>query len=304
MKINVQKRFTLDGHKDCVYSLISGENPDVAYSASGDGMVVAWDLQNPENGRLVAKMKNSVYALAFLTGQNTLLAGQNFEGIHFIDTILQKEVASIELEKNQIFDVKIHEERAYIGSGDGILYVIDLPTRSLVKRVKLSDKSIRTIAINSELKDIAVGLSDNTIRILSLLDLTQKFVINAHKLSVFALQYDYGTNMLISGSRDAHLKRWDPKQNYQLEKSVVAHLYAINSICLSPDGKLFVSGSMDKTIKVWETETMSLLKVIDRSRHAGHTSSVNKVLWTNHENLLISCGDDKNIIVWDLAVNY
>jgi WD40 repeat protein len=61
---------------------------------------------------------------------------------------------------------------------------------------------------------------------------------------------------------------------------------------------------MDKTIKVWETESMTLLKVIDRSRHAGHTNSVNKVLWTNYENLLISCGDDKNIIVWDLAVYY
>jgi len=304
MKINVQKRFTLDGHKDCLYALTDGESPNMVYSASGDGMVVAWDLNNPENGKLVAKMKNSVYALAFLTGQNTLLAGQNFEGIHFIDTNLQMEVASVELEKSQIFDIKIHEGRAYIGSGDGVLYVMDLATRSLIKRVKLSDKSIRTIAIDRELNDIAVGMSDNTIRILSLRDLTQKLVINAHKLSVFTLQYDPLTNMLISGSRDAHLKRWDPEQNYQLEKSVVAHTYAINSICLSPDGKFFVSASMDKTIKVWETETMTLLKVIDRSRYAGHTSSVNKVFWTNHENLLVSCGDDKNIIVWDLSVYY
>ncbi len=304
MKINVEKRFTLDGHKDCLYSLIGGERPEEVYSASGDGMIVAWDLRNPEQGRLVAKMKNSVYAMAYLTGQNTLFAGQNFEGIHFIDTILQKEVASVELEKSQIFDIKIHDGRAYIGSGDGILYVMDLQTRSLVKRVKLSVKSIRAIAINSELNDIAVGLSDNTIRILSLADLTQKVVINAHKLSVFALQYDPHSNMLLSGSRDAHLKRWDPSNNYQLKKSVVAHTYAINSLSLSPDGNLFVSASMDKTIKVWETESMSLLKVIDRSRHAGHTSSVNKVLWTNHENLLISCGDDKNIIVWDLSVYF
>ncbi|MDZ7607729.1 MAG: WD40 repeat domain-containing protein [Cyclobacteriaceae bacterium] len=304
MKINVQKRFTLDGHKDCLYALTSGDRPAVLYSASGDGMVVAWDLQNPENGRLLARMKNSVYALAFLTGQNTLLAGQNFEGIHFIDTIHQKEVASLELEKNQIYDIKIHEDRAYIGTGDGVLYVMDLQTRSLVKRVKLSDKSIRAIAINSGLNDIALGLSDNSIRILSLPDLTQKLVINAHKLSVFALQYDPRTNMLLSASRDAHLKRWDSANNYQLEKSVVAHTYAINTISLSPDGQLFATGSMDKTIKVWDTKTMTLLKVIDRSRHAGHTSSVNKVLWTNHENLLISCGDDKNIIVWDLGVNY
>jgi WD40 repeat protein len=249
-------------------------------------------------------MKNSVYALAYLTEQNLLLAGQNFEGIHFIDAIQQKEIASIELSKSQIFDIKINGDRAYIASGDGTLFIIDINNRSIIKRVKLAEKSVRAIAINNRLGHIAVGLSDNSIRILSLNDLSQRYVISAHKSSVFTLLYDPVTNLLLSGSRDAHLKRWDPSNNYQLEKSVVAHMYAINSLALNPDGNLFVSASMDSTIKVWDSKTMSLLKVIDRSRHLGHTSSVNKVFWTDHANMLISCGDDKNIIVWDLSVNY
>lgn len=304
MKINVQKRFTLDGHKDCLYTIINGDLPNQIFSASGDGMVVSWDLKNPENGQLIAKMKNSVYALAFLTGQSTLLAGQNFEGLHFIDTNDKTEVGSLDMGKNQIFDIKIHKNRAYIGTGDGTLYVLDLLTRSLVKRIKLSDKSIRAIDINPALNELATGISDNTIRILTLTELSQKYVINAHKSSVFTVQYDPRTNMLLSGGRDACLKRWNPDNNYQLDKSVIAHMYAINSICLNPEGNLFASASMDKTIKIWETESMTLLKVIDSSRHAGHASSANKVLWTNYENLLISCGDDKNIIVWDLSVNY
>jgi len=304
MKINVEKRFTLDGHKDCVYALEAGESPNILYSASGDGMVVAWDLLNPAAGTLIAKMKNSVYALNRITGQNILLAGQNFEGLHFIHTETKVEDASLELSKSQIFDIKNHDARAYIATGDGVLFVIDLVANAVVKRIKLSDKSVRAIAINSELGDIAVGLSDNTIRILDLKTYAQKYSIHAHKLSVFALMYDPATNMLLSGSRDAHLKRWNSLNHYTLDNSVVAHMYAIHSLCLSPDGMLFVSSSMDKTIKVWETGTMTLLKVIDQSRHAGHTNSVNKVLWTRHHNLLISCGDDKNIIVWDLTVNY
>jgi WD40 repeat protein len=57
---------------------------------------------------------------------------------------------------------------------------------------------------------------------------------------------------------------------------------------------------MDKTVKVWNTETQQLLKVIDRSRHAGHGTSVNKVLWSTHENQVISASDDRTISVWSI----
>jgi WD40 repeat protein len=49
-----------------------------------------------------------------------------------------------------------------------VLYVLDFETRAFIKKIKLSDKSVRTIAINKKLGDLAVGLSDNTIRILDL----------------------------------------------------------------------------------------------------------------------------------------
>jgi WD40 repeat protein len=57
---------------------------------------------------------------------------------------------------------------------------------------------------------------------------------------------------------------------------------------------------MDKSIKIWDAATFRLLKVIDRARHAGHGTSINKLLWTNFNNQLVSAGDDKRISVWDI----
>ena len=57
---------------------------------------------------------------------------------------------------------------------------------------------------------------------------------------------------------------------------------------------------MDKSIKVWDAEALKLLKVIDRSRHAGHGTSVNKVLWTNYNDQLLSASDDRTISVWNI----
>jgi WD40 repeat protein len=57
---------------------------------------------------------------------------------------------------------------------------------------------------------------------------------------------------------------------------------------------------MDKSIKVWDSEKLKLLKVIDRARHAGHGTSVNKVLWTSYQNQLLSASDDRTISVWNI----
>lgn len=304
MKINIQKLYSLDGHQDCVYSLEKGKEVDLFYSAGGDGMVVEWDLNNPDNGRLLAKMKNSVYAIHYRPQENLLIAGQNFEGIHLIEPDTKKEIGSLKISAAQIFDIKSYENRIFAGSGDGTLYIIDLTTLSFVKKIKLSDKSIRSIELNQHLGEIALGLSDNTIRILDLEDYKQKYLINAHKFSVFALAYNPVTNHLISVSRDAHIKSWNPFNHYELEQSVVAHMFAINSLSISPRSDFFITGSMDKSIKVWDLETFRLLKVIDKSRHAGHATSVNKVLWTNYKNQILSCSDDKKISVWDLSFNW
>jgi len=301
MKINVQKLFGLDGHRDCIYSLEAGKTSNLFYSAGGDGMVVEWDLQNPENGTLLTKMNNSVYAIHFMRKKGILIVGQNFEGIHAIDISNNKEIGSLKISIAQIFDIKSEGNRGFIGSGDGTLYVVDLPNLELIKKIKLSDKSIRSIAPNTALGEMAIGLSDNSIRILDLMDFRQKYSINAHNLSVFSVIYNPLNNHLISAGRDAHIKSWNSLEHYANEQSVAAHMFAINSISISPDYKYFVTGSMDKSIKIWDLEAFSLLKVIDKSRHAGHATSVNKVLWTKYKNQIISCSDDKKISIWDLS---
>ena len=87
---------------------------------------------------------------------------------------------------------------------------------------------------------------------------------------------------------------------YAQQTEIVAHMYAINHIDFSPDGKHFVTCSMDKSIKVWDAEEFQLLKVIDKSRHAGHGTSVNKLLWTNFSDQLVSASDDRTISIWNI----
>ena len=298
-KIQIKRLHSLTGHRNAVYTLHRGDRESSFFSAGGDGMVARWDLAESEDGDLIAKLPNSVYALLYLPGLDTLIAGHNYEGIHLLDWQNKKERASLKLTSAAIFDLQAWDDKLLVATGDGQITMVDMKTLSILRATKASEKSARTIAINQEKGEVAVGYSDNFIRVFDE-RLSVKYEWLAHNNSVFSLRYTPGGEWLITGSRDARLKVWGVNSSYEKIEEIVAHMYAINHIEFSRDGKHFVTCSMDKSIKVWDTKALKLLKVIDRARHAGHGTSVNKLLWTDYHDQLLSASDDRSISVWQI----
>ncbi|MFB9863831.1 WD40 repeat domain-containing protein [Rufibacter immobilis] len=301
----VQKITTLTGHRDCVYTLERAPEPQKFFSAGADGLVVQWDLSQPENGELVARVSSSVYALKYVPEQNWLLIGHNHNSLEVLDLAAKAIVKTIPLPAAAaIFDIHYSWERRqiFLALGDGTLAVVGLEKLDVQKVVRFSEKSVRCLALHPSGKEMAVGLSDHRILVLDLETLAVKQTLAGHTGSVFTVAYTPDGNYLLSGSRDAHLRVWDVTQHYQEHTSIIAHLFTLNHITFSPNGRLFATCSMDKSVKVWDAQTFKLLKVIDKARHAGHGTSVNKLFWSGHWNQLVSCSDDRSIAVWALTL--
>ena len=301
LKTEVSKIASLTGHADCIYSLEKSMHDNQFFSSSGDGMVVQWNLNDLENGMLLAKVPNSVYALHLLQQENLLVIGQNFEGIHLIDLETRQEVASVKITSSYIFDIKSTDGHIYIGTGDGHLIVLEKQTLNVVHKIRLSDKSIRAIAIDPNRQIAAIASSDNHLRIFSLAKREIIYTVPAHDNSIFTVAFSPDFKYLLSGGRDARLKAWDCNQGFVLAHEIVAHMFALNHIAYSPDGKYFATCSMDKSVKIWDSNQFRLLKVIDRARHTGHATSVNRLLWSSWNDSLLSAGDDRLISVWNLT---
>lgn len=293
--IEIRKRFDLEGHRDSIYALDYAINGKDIFTAGNDGLVIQWDANTGE-GKVVAKADKSIYCIKVLD-ESTIAIGENHKGIRLLDLKSKNETKFYPIENLQIFDILITEDQIIAACSDGWLFSFDKLAANH-KKIQFSKKNIRTICLGKD-NSIIVGYSDQYIRIhdLNSLRVIQEFI--AHEKSVFKIITVANNKWLLSVGRDALIKIWGISKDYGSAGEIPAHHFAINSVALSNDEKHFVTCSMDKTLKIWNTNTGKLLKVIDSSRFEGHKNSVNNVNWINGETIA-SVGDDNRLIIWQI----
>jgi WD40 repeat protein len=72
------------------------------------------------------------------------------------------------------------------------------------------------------------------------------------------------------------------------------HSDRVQSVAVSPDGRLLASGSYDNTIKLWDLNTGKLRQTLE-----GHSNLIQSVAFSPDGRLLASGSRDKTIKLWD-----
>jgi WD40 repeat protein len=80
-----------------------------------------------------------------------------------------------------------------------------------------------------------------------------------------------------------------------LLRTLVGHSGSVYAVAVTPDGWQAISGSLDKTLKVWNLETGELRLSLE-----GHSDAVNAVAVTPDGKQAISGSSDRTLKVWNL----
>ncbi len=303
MQLNVKKIATLNGHSGSVYALDKGISEHTFFSGSSDKFVGLWNLKTFQAEKFAASFPSPVYSVCHIPEKKLLLVGTSAGSIHVLDLATKEELKILQHHSSAVFDIKysLQTNRFYTAGGDGNFAVCSMETLSLIKIKKLCDAKARSIDINYPASEIAVASGDCNIHVFDLVTLENKNIFNAHQFSANKVRYSPDGKILLTGGKDAHLNKWEMEiGKWKMETSIAAHNFAIYDIVFSPDTSLFATASRDKTIKIWDAKTFELLVRINKENFEGHLYSVNKLLWSNYNNYLISTGDDKSIIVWEV----
>ncbi|KIM28362.1 hypothetical protein M408DRAFT_329458 [Serendipita vermifera MAFF 305830] len=92
------------------------------------------------------------------------------------------------------------------------------------------------------------------------------------------------------GIKSGGFDNWPPTQNV-----LFGHTDDVTSTSFSLDGKRIVSGSADKTVRVWDAETGQAVG----APLQGHSDVVTSVAFSPNSKRIVSGSDDKTVRLWD-----
>ncbi len=118
------------------------------------------------------------------------------------------------------------------------------------------------------------------------------FTFYGHRAAVTAAQVTQDGKYVVSGSRDGMLIIWSIESGDEIH-AIEAHDKEVNCIAVERDSVF--TGSSDNTIKQWNLETGNLVRVFK-----GHQGPVYALCVSSDKKLVISGGDDRKIIFWDM----
>jgi len=292
-KISVKLVEILRAHKGAVFALDAPKNADTFYSGCGNGYLLKWDVNLLTKVEALARIPSNIFCIKQIS-PNLLLAGTLQGNIYFIN-LTEKQLVKqpIKLPK-AIYAFLPIGNICFIACGDGRLYTLNLKKLEITSSSVISSKALRGLNVYNN--HLLITSSDGGIYEFDTQSKSITRSFQKHTNSVFC-QMVVG-DVLIAGSRDAHLSKWD-LVNAKLLDFVPAHNFTINQIVKLGKLPFFATASRDRTIKIWD-ENLNLLKVIDFARYGAHLHSVNNLRYLNKSGYLLSASDDRTLALWKI----
>lgn len=247
-------------------------------------------------------------------------------------------IATLNGTQVQIFDAGTMERvRALVGHRGAIHGVVFRPdsrqliTASWDKQVILWDvqtgerlatlsdsKKSQGIAHSADGKWLAIGHEDGTVDVLETEPWKMRHSLVRHKAWVLGLAFQPDGKLLATSGREGSIKLWDLGTGKEFV-ILKAHIGNIFDLAFNPEGTILASAGEDGFVRLWNAAGLLWDGFPNPSGHGGlgnpphdkplktlegHAGAVRQIAFRPDGNQLASCGDDRTVRIWDIALGH
>lgn len=293
---------SLDGHNDGVSVL--AKHPlrlSTVISGGRDGQVRIWNLPTSKclttiqahNGPVNGISVDNVEGTTFVTvGHDSQM--KQWQCPDPIEGDLSEPVHSIPL--NGVAHAVSHKTKStdFVTCGENV-QVWKLFRDSPVRIYKLGVDTVHTIKCNPIETDVIVGCSSD--RSIFLLDTRQKCPLKKVTMKLRPNAVSWNPMEAFSftcANEDYNLYTFDIRNLSDPRRVYMGHTNAVMDVDYSPTGVEFVSGSYDRSIRIFPVEAHLSREIY----HTKRMQQVLSVLWSMDSKFVLSGSDEMNIRVW------
>lgn len=292
---------SLDGHRDSV-SCISKHPQKLSSIISGafDGEIRVWDVVQQNCTKNFTAHQGVVRGITYTPNGEHFISLGDDKTIKTWKSALspigqEEEPINTVLSKTVLSGISHQKETPIYATCGEICQIWDESRNESIRKFEWGVDSLHDIAFNQvETNILACCASDRSIILYDTRDLgpLRKVVM---KLKVNKLAWNPMEAFTFTcASEDYNLYTFDTRKLKHPLNIHKDHVSAVTYVDYSPTGKEIVSGSYDKSIRIFEVDK-------GHSRDVYHTKRMQRlttVLWTLDNKYIISGSDEMNIRIW------
>ncbi len=283
---------TFEGHIECISSVCISPDSKLALSGSYDDTLRLWDLGSGKCLRTFKGHSERVSSVCISPDNRLVLSGSYDRTLRLWNIENGQCLRTFEGHSDWINSAVISSDgkSALSGSKDKTLRLWDLNRGEgssffIVKPRSIDEEKKNKIKFKKLLRRAEELLeADSAIEAIKKVEEAQRLPGYKRAQAVLDLRWKIGRQGNKYSLRDV----WSVR-------SLEGHSDSVYSVCISPDGKFALSGSRDKTLRLWDLGSGKCLRVFE-----GHKGPVYSVCISPDGRFGLSGSWDGNICLWDL----
>ncbi|NJM23326.1 MAG: WD40 repeat domain-containing protein [Richelia sp. SM1_7_0] len=300
---------TLSGHCGSINAIAVTYNNKYVISASDDTTLIVWDFYS---GRELLKLSGhtaSVNAVVITPDDKYIISGSSDKTIKIWDLATGKSLVTLTGHSDSVNAVIVTPDGRQIisASSDSTIKLWNMKNMNEEHSLTCNGKSLNSVTITPNGKHIVFNSNylerlDCRTKISS--DYLNVYNIQTKKikkiLSNLSIEQKFSQSIAITpDSLNAISSSYNIIYIRNIENGdeiirLLGHNDSVNTIAASSNGKYIISGSSDKTIRVWNLKTKEYLIL------KGHTEAVNSVIVSYDSRYCLSASGDKTIKIWNI----